>query len=412
MRAMWAIFRAAALDEWRRLRHDRWDAAMISVVPMLTVLLIWWFFSAGLALQLPIGLIDQDHSALSRQAVRMLQAAPGLRIKHQFDDMRQAETALRAGEIHAVVLIPDDLERNVKTGRPATIALLHNAQWSLYSGLIQRDVRMAVGTLSAGIEIAVRNRRGQPLWQARSSFTPIRTEMTGLFNVSSNYQIFLATSLMPALLHILAMTAGAWAMGRKLRDHDMEHWLRHAVLEQTLPFSKAARASMHDVRLSQALAALLGKTVWTMLGMMAAASVAFTLMTTRLHAEPLSWAATWCGIYLLVLISVAMGLLAAAVTLSLRMALSATGFITAPAFAYSGVAFPLMAMPAGARFWAMVLPLTWYLELQTRMLQMDAPPQLALPVLAGLLLATVVLLVLTAAATLRASRTPHRWGGR
>ena len=35
----------------------------------------------------------------------------------------------------------------------------------------------------------------------------------------------------------------------------------------------------------------------------------------------------------------------------------AAGFITAPAFAFSGLAFPLMAMPAGARQWAEALPL-------------------------------------------------------
>ena len=54
-----------------------------------------------------------------------------------------------------------------------------------------------------------------------------------------------------------------------------------------------------------------------------------------------------------------------AATLSLRLALSGAAFITAPAFAFAGQAFPLMAMPAPARAWAEALPLTHYLQLQT-----------------------------------------------
>ena len=45
----------------------------------------------------------------------------------------------------------------------------------------------------------------------------------------------------------------------------------------------------------------------------------------------------------------ALGALLAALTRSLRMALSGVGFCSAPAFAFSGVAFPLLAMPASAR---------------------------------------------------------------
>ena len=42
--------------------------------------------------------------------------------------------------------------------------------------------------------------------------------MVPLFNVSTNYEQLLAAALIPALLHILAMTAGAWSVGRELRD--------------------------------------------------------------------------------------------------------------------------------------------------------------------------------------------------
>ena len=67
-------------------------------------------------------------------------------------------------------------------------------------------------------------------------------------------------------------------------------------------------------------------------------------------AGSLVWVAV--ALVLFLALSVAMGAFLAALTRSLRTALSGTGFITAPAFAFGGVGFPLVAMPAAARAWA------------------------------------------------------------
>ena len=211
--------------EARRLAADPWDLAMVTWVPLLAVALLWWIFSAGLPRHLPVGMVDEDHSSLSRQLVRMLDATPGVRIAQNHANAAEAERALRALEVYAVVTIPRDFARTVKEGRAAQVTLLHNAQMGTHSGLLQRDVRAAVGTLSAGIEMAARNKRGESAQAVRVSREPIHTQLVALFNVSSNYEQFLGAALIPALLHILAMTAGAWTVGRELRDRSLGEWL-------------------------------------------------------------------------------------------------------------------------------------------------------------------------------------------
>jgi len=211
--------------EARRLAADPWDLAMVTWVPLLGVALLWWIFSAGLPRHLAVGVVDDDHSSLSRQLVRMLDATPGVQITQHFTNAAEAERALRAVDVYAVVSIPRDFARTVKEGRAAQVTLLHNAQMSTHSGLLQRDVRTAVGTLSAGIEMAARNKRGESAQAVRVSMEPIHTQLVALFNVSSNYEQFLGAALIPALLHILAMTAGAWTVGRELRDRSLGQWL-------------------------------------------------------------------------------------------------------------------------------------------------------------------------------------------
>lgn len=381
--------------EARRLAADPWDLAMVTWVPLLGVALLWWIFSAGIPRHLAVGVVDDDHSSLSRQLVRMLDATPGVQVTQHYANAAEAERALRAVDVYAVVAIPRDFARTVKEGRAAEVTLLHNAQMGTHSGLLQRDVRTAVGTLSAGIEMAARNKRGEPARAVRVSMEPIHTQMVALFNVSGNYEQFLGAALIPALLHILAMTAGAWAVGRELRDRSLGEWLGVG----------------H--RFATAAGALLGKLAlpWatlTLTGLLALVGITWG----RGWHPPghLGWVAA--ALALLMAVSVAAGAALAALTRSLRTALSGAGFFAAPAFAFSGVAFPLAGMPASARAWAEAMPFTHYIRLQIEQLQMGAPLATSVSTVVALLVAAAVLWLVGAAALHRAAARPATWGGR
>jgi ABC-2 type transport system permease protein len=116
------------------------------------------------------------------------------------------------------------------------VTLLHNAQLATASSLLQRDLKQVVGTLSAGVEMQAAAKRGSPHQVLQVRMEPIKTQLVALFNVSTNYEQFLAATLVPALIHILAMTAAPgpwgescatarWASGsaptRKSRDGSM-----------------------------------------------------------------------------------------------------------------------------------------------------------------------------------------------
>ncbi len=381
--------------EWRRLMASPWDLAMLTWVPVAAVALIWWMFSAGLPTQLPIGVLDQDHSALSRQLTRFLSASPGLRVAVPLADLYDAERHLRRADVYAVVVTPEGFARTVKSGRAAQVTLLHNAQLGTHSGLIQRDVRTVVGTLSAGVEMAARARRGESAQSVRVSMEPIRTDMVTLFNPALNYEQFLAAALVPALLHILAMTAGAWGVGRELRDGTMWDWL-------------GVSPSATSVG-----GALLGKLLpsWLLLCSVAVGALLWFTWGRGWH-PPGSLAWTAMVLCALLALSIAMGALAASITSSLRTALSATGLITAPAFAFGGVGFPLSSMTAGARAWAEVLPYTHYIRIQAEQLQMGAPVPLSIPTAIVFVGVTGALLATCIPSLRAACLHPTRWGRR
>ncbi len=396
-------FGASLRREWRLLRARPRDLAMVSWVPLLALLLMAWIFSAGLAQRLPIAVWDQDHSSLSRQLVRMLDATPGLAVQSQALNASEAQWALQSMDAYAVVQIPPGFARDIKQGRGADVVLLHNAQLATHSSLIQRDLRQVVGTLSAGVEMQARARRGDPAQALRVRMEPVRTHLVSLFNISTNYEQFLAAALIPALLHILGMTAGAWSVGRELRDRTLGQWMAEATGRERAGWSAIAGA-------------LAGKLAfaWASLGLCGALALLWMTAGRGWHPGHGAASLAWVGLALLLLIAVSLaaGALLAALTLSLRTALSGAGLLSAPAFAFSGVGFPLLAMPDSARAWALSMPYTHYARLQIEQLQMGAPIAQSLPIVAGLLLATLVLVLLATAGLARGLSRPDKWGGR
>lgn len=378
---------------------------MLLPVPILSLLLVWWMFAAGFPSKLPIGVIDEQPSAMTRQLQRMFDASQGLQIHAHYTDMIQAEQAMRRGEVAAVVVMPRGMEADIKRQRATAVTLLHNAQWSSFSGLIQRDVRTTVGTLSAGIEITQRQARGQTPTQARQGTSPIRSQMVTLFNPSGNYQRFLAAPVLPALLLIFACMAGAWSMGRMFRDASADTWM-----QQVLALPEGTGHA--QLGLDRWLAATAGKAVAMLVPMAACATVALALIGTRVDADTGAWLVTALALGLMLALGIGMGMLFSAVTLSLRTGLSLSALISAPAFAFSGVAFPLLAMPDGARLWAQMLPSTHYLALQIKVLDMKAPLALSLPTLGAMALVTALLLMVCSLALRRGCTRPARWGAR
>lgn len=368
---------------------------MVSWVPLLSMALMCWIFSAGQPYKLPIAVWNEDPSSMSRQLVRMLQATPGLEVVHSVLNPAEAADALQRMQVYGVVHIPPGMERDVKRGGAATVTLMHNAQLATASSLLQRDLQQVVGTLSAGVEMQARAKRGDPHQALQVRMEPITTKLVALFNVSTNYEQFLAATLVPALVHILAMTAGVWCVGRELRDRSLGAWLQTS-------------NSWLDT-----LAALLGKLAIPAV-LLWSSGMLCLLYLAQLRGWHVAGSMDWIavGLAALVGVSLAAGAVLAAVTLSLRMALSGAGLLSAPAFAFSGVGFPLLSMSASARGWALAMPYTHYARLQMEQWQMGAPVAQTVPVVGGLLLATLVLLALATWGLQRARTLPERWGGR
>ncbi|AME01477.1 ABC transporter permease [Moraxella osloensis] len=420
-----AAFWHSARREWDFLVQNRWDFSLMFWMPIVLIFLVWWIFSKGMAVGIPIAVIDNDHSAQSATIIRYIDATPEVAVVKSLHSAAAAQQAIETTDVMAVVEIPENFSTNLLAGKTSRLLLNVNAQYGTHSGMIQKAVQTAVTTFSAGAEMQRRVAIGEDVTLTKTSYAPIQSQSVALFNTANNYQQFLAVTVVPALLHILSMVIGASTVGRELVDKTLGEWYQslkypkfassHAsnhAFNRPFNYSHPVTLGHEKPKLSLIIAGLNGKLIWAMFAYTLWAAVALTLVMQIFPIRLASVAITYLIFLMFMMVSFWLGVIVTVGTFSYRQGLSFTGFISAPSFAFSGVTFPFLAMSPAAQRWANALPLTHYLNLQTTQLQMGAPPSFAYSSFIGFFIAVMITLLLAALLTKKALLKPEKWGQR
>ncbi|MGY2999599.1 hypothetical protein ACVW2A_002129 [Ewingella americana] len=112
------------------------------IFPLLLFILISSNFSEGTLLNLPVSVVDNDHSTLSKTLIRKLDAGSHAHVQAFDGGLQEAEHRLRTAQDYALLYIPPELSGR-RAGRQAAqrSALLQRAilrRWALLHAGFQR----------------------------------------------------------------------------------------------------------------------------------------------------------------------------------------------------------------------------------------------------------------------------------
>lgn len=367
--------------EWRLLWQDPFGRALASWLPLLLMGILCWIFSAGLARDLKIGLVDLDQSVLSRQLAYSLDASAGLKVARQFDSIAEGANALRGGDSYALVVLPDHLERDARQGTQPRVTVFNNGQFILIAKLVNSALAQVVGTLNGQVGVLTAMADGKVLPGALGQAVPINSQVTALYNLNASYAQFLLSAILPAVWQILVVLYGLNALARTDR----------LGLDWT---TKGVWFGLWRTLLPHVLIGWGWGLLWTLL--------LFKGFAYPMHG---SWLVLTVGLGLASAACVSMGAFFYAVIRDPARALSLAGAYTAPGFAFMGVTFPVSAMGDFAQFWRSLLPISHYVELQIGQTNYGQPLAAALPQFGALLLFLLPLLLVVRRYRAQASTT-------
>ena len=362
--AFFRTLRSAAAEEIKAIFGSTYLLGLLTWIPLIVFGLIAVIFWEGVVHDLPIAVVDKDGSRLSRALKFDLDASPALSTAGQPEDMKEAAAWLRQNRVYAIVVIPAHFERDVMRRTQPQVEAMVNAQYILIGKLITSFLSKSVMQESTKLDVVFKLETAKRFGTALDHASPIGMQVTPFFNTYQNYFPFLVSALIPALWQLFIVVAVIVTLGRTLKAGELsrlkEESFTAAVLGKLLP---SAAAYM----------------LWG----------AFFLFFMYVYLPwPFegSFGVTLAAMALTLFAYQGVALLLLGIELDYARALSLGAFYTAPAFAFMGITFPTVNMPAFAQFWNEMLPIAHYMRIQIAEANYGAPLQSIVPAFAAIAL--------------------------
>lgn len=316
---------------------------------LLSICIISMVYAKGTVWQMPVAVVDLDHSSASHLLIRNLRASPKLAIT-SYDQIAEAQRDVGYRKLFAVIEIPVDFEKKMLAGSSVSIPVFGDATNRLPNGQIQQNVLAAYQQMLSHYEIELMMKNQFTRAQAQPVLAPITGLTLPLFNPGISF----AAIIFPGLLVML-----------------LQHSLLIASVRVSLVISSDGRPKLPVIL--GALSALVP--IWLFLSI-----VLFALWPWVLGYKQ---SATIPEILLLtfpfLLAVLGLGRLLTECIRRIEMIYLTLSFVTTPVFYISGTIWPLQAMPAPVQFISHMLPSTWAIKAIAGVNQMGLPLKSALP---------------------------------
>lgn len=330
--------------EMGRIKANAEYRAVVWWLPLAVILFFAVFFSQEVVGTLPVAVVDEDQSYLSRRLVSMLYATHETADIREIPDIAEARLQLLAGRVVGLVEIPAAFGQRVLSGETAEVIYYDSGTNISTSSLSSKGVQTAVTSFGVGVAIQRAEMLGTAPEEALAQVMPIGFATFGLFNPWLNYAYYVAPCFWVMVLIIAAMLSTIYALGSELRYATSFEWLRSAN--------------------NSLMAGLIGKLLPATSALWAL-SLVVGLFIFGLYAAPMrgAWWMLLIGTITLVMAYQAVALFVVALTASFRLSLSLGSGYSVLAFTFSGVTFPTMAMFSAVQPLTLCFPYTYFMQL-------------------------------------------------
>lgn len=214
----------AALQAW----GQTWSAILGDKAALLLFFIsgiVYSFFyplpySGETVRRVPVAIVDQDNSTLSRQLIRWTGVHPGLAVAGVTTRPEQAQDWIWRGEAAGVMFIPADFSSKILAGRQPEVEVGGIGTYPLLNKVALNGLAEVVGTVSAGIELKRLGAATPSALQADAQRQPLSVEALPMFNVREGYASYIVPGVVVLLMQQtfllgIGLLFGSWTSERR-----------------------------------------------------------------------------------------------------------------------------------------------------------------------------------------------------
>ena len=194
MKTLNAIF-DAWLDELKMIVKDEGVMLFFLFLPIGYPLIYSWIYNNEVAREVPVVLIDNSHSAKTREFAQKYDASPDVCIAYRSGNMSEAKSLIGRGKAYGIIYIPHDFDKDLGRHTQAHISVYCDMSYMLaYKAIFQTATAVSSAMGSSGA-------------------SPLLFEEVPIFNVTGGYGNFIIPGVViliiqQALLLGVGMIAG------------------------------------------------------------------------------------------------------------------------------------------------------------------------------------------------------------
>jgi len=301
------------------------------------------FLGDGVPADVPVGMVDNDNSSMSREFVRQLDATQLGKVI-MFDDFATARDAMQKGKVTSVCVIPEGMFSNVQSQRRPKFTFYVNTLYFLGGSLAYKDIMTMINLTSGAVHRQILRMKGIDEQTMAGMLRPVDIDVHMIGNPTMNYGSYLANMMLPGVLEMVIVILIIYSLGTELK-----YGTSRNLLEKT------------DGSIVTAMAGKLA--LYTLLFTFIGFAMVFLLYGWMKFplAEGVGW--MLLDVVLLVITSEAVGIFIIGCVPVLRFALSIGALYSVMAFSMTGFTLPVETMPAGIQGLAEIFPLRHYYQL-------------------------------------------------
>ena len=325
---------AILLKEFRQMRRDRLTFAMMVGVPIVQLVLFGYAINTD-PKQLPLAVVEADHSEFSRSFVRALENSRYFDVTARPASEAEGKRLLDMGEVQFLLVVPPDFARRMLRGEHPAMLLAADATDPSASG----NALAAVEQISR--QAFDRDLNG-PLANLRTGAPPFELRVQRRYNPDGLVRYNIVPGLIGVILTMTMVMMTSLAVTRERERGTMENLL-------------ATPARPIEV--------MIGKIVpYIVVGYV---QVTVILVTARLLFEvPMvgSLGVLTLALVLFIAANLAVGFTFSTLARNQLQAMQLTFFFFLPSMLLSGFMFPFRGMPRWAQVIGEAMPLTHFLR--------------------------------------------------
>jgi ABC-2 type transport system permease protein len=177
----------AFVTEWRRMLALRGAFLLLVVGPIIYGIYYPQPYLNQILRKIPIVVVDNDLSELSRNIVQMLDASGAVKVVAQADTLAHAHVLLDRGEAFAVVGIPPEAERDMLKGLTVHIPIYADATYLFIFRTMSSGIAVAINTVSSELAAGGARADGSLVKATLASSSPADILLQPIFNPVGGY---------------------------------------------------------------------------------------------------------------------------------------------------------------------------------------------------------------------------------